>query len=229
MTRNGGRVSVVQGALNRAMGPSLGSVCLGTLLVGAVTTAEGLLRGCRDTCLRPTEDASQGSGLCCVCVCCLDGCLKCLRDVMEYFNRWAFTYVAVYGDSFKVAGRRTHALFARRGWSAIVSDQLVSLSFTCAAILVAVVVAIITYFLASVFGCRGMRGLLVPTAALVAFMMGTCVTGVLDAGALTVLVCFAEDPRPCQRLHPEEFGALIGAWQTFFGPELEAAGYVRFT
>jgi len=93
----GGETSVVQAALSRAVGPSFGSVCLGALFVAFVTTAETLLRYIRETCYSRAETAGEGSNVCCLCVCCLDCLLSCLRDIMEYFNRWAFTYVAVYG------------------------------------------------------------------------------------------------------------------------------------
>lgn len=62
---------------------------------------------------------------------------------------------------------------------------------------------------------------------LAAWLMGSCLVAVLDAGVLTALVCFAEDPRPCAQLHPAEFGALIACWKHFYGPELEAGGYDR--
>lgn len=165
--------------------------------------------------------------MCCLCVCCLDCALGCLRDVMEYFNRWAFTYVAVYGDSFKCAGRSTHALFKRRGWSNLVTDTVCATALTYACLAVAIVVGIVAFFLAGVMGCKGVRFMVVVASTVTAYMMCSAVTSVLDAGVLTVTVCFADDPLPCQLHHPADFSKLVAAWQQSYGPELDKAGYGR--
>lgn len=69
----------------------------------------------RKSCFK-REDGNNNGGICCVCVFCLDACLRMLREVMEYFNRYSFTFVAIYGDSFMTGGRNACALFKRRGW-----------------------------------------------------------------------------------------------------------------
>jgi hypothetical protein len=223
----GGEVSVVAGALNRACGPSFGSVCIGALFVAAVSTLETVLRYVRNTCYSRTETAGEGSNVCCLCVCCLDCLLSCLRDIMEYFNRWAFTYVAVYGDSFKQAGRSTHALFKRRGWSALATDTVCATALTYACLTVAVLCGIVAFFLASVMGCKGVRFGVVVASTVTSYMMCSAVTSVLDAGVLTVAVCFADDPLPCQLHHPEDFSKLVAAWKLSYKPELDKAGYGR--
>ena len=105
---------MVKAALNRALGPSLGSVCFGALLVAVLSTCETLARYVRESCCGSPDSGTEG--VCYVCLCCIEFFIGCLRDIMEYFNRWAFTYCAVYGDSFLEAGRSTSALFKRRGW-----------------------------------------------------------------------------------------------------------------
>ena len=37
-------------------------------------------------------------------------------------------FVAVYGLEFKEAGQKTHTLFRRLGWTAIVNDDLIQVS-----------------------------------------------------------------------------------------------------
>jgi hypothetical protein len=85
---------------------------------------------------------------------------------------------------------------------------------------------LVTLLLATVLSLKAAAGLAV-CGFLAAWLMCSCLVAVLDAGVLTALVCFAEDPRPCATLHPQEFGALIACWKHFYGPELEAGGYDR--
>lgn len=48
---------VVRASLNRALGPSFGSICLGSLLVAGLSTVETVVRFCRDSC---GESAGEG-------------------------------------------------------------------------------------------------------------------------------------------------------------------------
>jgi hypothetical protein len=217
--------TVVNASLNRALGPSFGSICLGALFVAFFSTLETMFRYLRNSCFK-SDDTSRSIDICCVF--CLDACLRVLREIMEYFNRWAFTYVAIYGDSFMTAGRNACSLFKRRGWTSVLADTLCATSLTFASMTVAVFVGIVAYFIATLFEAIAMRSLLVGASVVIAYMICTCVTSVLDAGVLAVLICFAEDPNPCSQNHPEEFNALVTAWSKVYGPELEVAGYDRF-
>ena len=65
---------------------------------------------------------------------CLHECLKCVQlcitncvdNLSDRFNPWALTYVGLYGYSLLDAGRNATELFDKRGWTTIVSDDLVA-------------------------------------------------------------------------------------------------------
>jgi len=44
---------------------------------------------------------------------------------MEYFNRWAFVYVGIYGYKFTDAGKAVMQLFHERGFDGIINDDLI--------------------------------------------------------------------------------------------------------
>lgn len=44
---------------------------------------------------------------------------------MEYFNRWAFVYVGIYGYTFTKSGKAVLDLFRSRGFDAIINDDLI--------------------------------------------------------------------------------------------------------
>ena len=51
--------------------------------------------------------------------------MGCLQSLMEYFNRWAYVYVGIYGYNFTKAGKAVFELFKQRGFDAIINDDLI--------------------------------------------------------------------------------------------------------
>lgn len=70
-------------SFKRATTTSFGSICFGSLLVAILQALRALAESQRE----------EGSFLGCICEC----ILGCLQSLMEYFNRWAFVYVGIYG------------------------------------------------------------------------------------------------------------------------------------
>ena len=91
--------------------------------------------------------AARNGTIGCVALC----IVRCLEDLMKYFNRWAFCYVAIHNDSFAAAGKKVVSLFMGHGWSAIINDDLIQNCLYLGALLVAVVTALATYVVAHLF------------------------------------------------------------------------------
>lgn len=98
-------------SLKRATTTSFGSICFGSLLVAVLQALRSLAESQRE----------EGSILGCLCEC----ILGCLQSLMEYFNRWAFVYVGIYGYKFTQAGKAVFDLFKQRGFDAIINDDLI--------------------------------------------------------------------------------------------------------
>ena len=95
------------------MTTSFGSICFGSLLVAIVQALRALAN-------QAQENGDAGI-LACIAVC----ILGCIESLIEYFNKWAFIYVGIYGYSYLEAGKNVIALFRNRGWEAIIADDLV--------------------------------------------------------------------------------------------------------
>ena len=50
---------------------------------------------------------------------------SCVDGLANHFNSWAFTYVGIYGYGFMDGGSNATELFSTRGWTMIVTDDLV--------------------------------------------------------------------------------------------------------
>lgn len=66
--------------------------------------------------------------------------------LVEYFNKWAFIYVGLYGYSYMEAGKNVMALFKSRGWATIISDCLVIRMLDVMCLWIGLVVALLAMF-----------------------------------------------------------------------------------
>ena len=53
---------------------------------------------------------------------------------MTLFSKYAFCFVAVYGHSFLDASKAVSALFASRGWTVLVTEDIVDSLMFCASV-----------------------------------------------------------------------------------------------
>ena len=95
---------------------SLGSVAFGSLIVAILQLLRSMLRSA-------ANDRNNRNGI----LHCIAACiLLYLERIVEYFNKWAYIYVGLYGYDYISAGRKVMNLFKTRGWTAIIADNLVN-------------------------------------------------------------------------------------------------------
>lgn len=210
------------GALTRACTTSFGSIALGSLVVAVLKTLRVLARRAE------REARSRGGGAGLVFAACISRWLiGCLERLMEYFNKWAFCYVAIYGQSFRTAGSNVFKLFKERGWTTIINDDLTDMALTIGCLVVGVFTGLVgagwaaaepladgSWIFASAF-----------ISLLIGFFMCCIVTTVITSAVATVFVCWAENPEALAATHPEHLEALMEAWRKFHGEEIAACGY----
>ena len=184
----------VKAAFRRAMTTSFGSICLGSLVVAALKTVEYILR-----------DARENPCLLCV--------IACVRSLIEYFNRFAYVYVALYGFDFRRAGSAVFTLFRSSGWTVIIHDDLLGIVLLFGALACGVFGAVIGVAISA-----GVGG---ETETTVAYAFVGLLTGlfaaqqvfcVIDSAFATVLVAWAEEPAALRDSRPSLYAHLYEAW-----------------
>ncbi|KAG2836391.1 hypothetical protein PC111_g5031 [Phytophthora cactorum] len=201
-------------SLKRATTTSFGSICFGSLIVAFLQALRALAESGRQ----------DGSALACFAEC----ILGCLQSLMEYFNRWAYVYVGIYGYKFTQAGKAVFELFKQRGFDAIINDDLIGNVLGFAALGVGLI-------------CAGVGALIAETTDAVTFQnstaflailglvvgIGVAVTplAVIDSSVATIFVCFAEDPAAFQHSHPELYAPLVQEWHNLYPEIMVQAGY----
>jgi hypothetical protein len=202
-------------ALKRALTTSLGSICLGALLVSAIRVLRlGASAASRRTAAGP-----------------LRACLLCalgLLDVLvRFFNQYAFTHIALYGKPFTAASRDTWALLSRCGIDVLAQKELTG-SVLLAGSVAGGLFNVLVFGAAarSSAGAADTRGWL-PVTWLV-FLIGAgvqlLVSAVVESAICALYVCYAEDPNALASVNPQLYAAFVHANPTVPLPRAPAVG-----
>jgi len=188
------------GALKRATWTSFGSICLGSLLVAIIkalrSAAERAGRGQR-------QNIGQAILICLI---------SLLERMVEYFNVYAFTQVAIYGKTYCEAASDTWKLIKARGLDIIINDNLIGSVLFFGALAVGLANGAfglaLSYYIfkyTASYVLFGFIGLLIGTA------MALCAMEVVDSCVASCFVCYAEDPEALQRTKPTTYDRLTNA------------------
>lgn len=198
----------------RAATYSFGSICFGSLIVAVIQTLRQIVHNAR-------QNNDGNNILLCIAEC----ILGCLEDLSQIFNQWAYVYVGLYGYNYIEAGKNVMTLLRQRGWTVIITDDLVSNTLS-----------LICLVLAGISGCAGiiidamckewledLGDSSASFAFMVAFVVGLVISsilmGVVDSAVNTVVVCFAEAPAEGRENHPELSEELVVAWTQIYPNE----------
>lgn len=208
--------TTVQRSRIRAATFSLGSICLGSLVIAVLSASKAVLLSA------PRRKGRRSPNACLECI------IKFVSNNIQYFNKYAFCHVAIYGKDFQSAGYDTMRVFRDRGWSSIINDTLISNVLTVGALVVgATSGAIGSAWVFMTMECTAEEiekhpgkcetfNVVVLTfvaCAAIGYAMCAIVSSVLESIVSTIFVCFAEDPVALQQAHPEEHRRLVDAWR----------------
>eukprot|EP00804_Cyclotella_cryptica_P030708 CCRYP_009124-RB/>CCRYP_009124-RB protein AED:0.05 eAED:0.05 QI:233/1/1/1/1/1/4/588/512 len=161
---------------------SLGSICFGSLIVALLHMLHKSLHRAQRT----------GGILRCIVHC----ILAYIEALVQYFNKWAYIYVGLYGYSYIDAGKRVANLFKTRGWQTIIADNLVNRLLGIISLTIGLLTGVCTLFAAFVVGEFESRQGLMGFGFVVGFFIGLIFSGVfmglLSSAVDAVIVCYAE-------------------------------------
>jgi hypothetical protein len=205
---NGCCSSAVRDSYARSLTTSFGSICLGSLIVAIIQAVKELIHS-----LRENGDSFIE--------CCAECLLGLLQSLVEYFNKWAYVYVGLYGMSFMEAGSSVMTLFRNRGWTAIVADMMVDTVLMMVSFGVGAITSLSAVLLGAALSVGDSSILVI--AAVLGFILGYGISAtlfsVVSSAVNTVIVCYAEAPNEFQANHPKLSDQMRDAWRRAFPQE----------
>ncbi|CAB9508723.1 Protein PNS1 [Seminavis robusta] len=186
----------------RANTLAFGSICLGSLVVAIVSAAKEIIRQMRD-------------GRDSVLVCIAEFLLGCIKNILEYFNEWAFCFVGIYGYSFVESGMQVMDLLRSRGWTSIITDDLSGRALFIVSFFVALLNGLIGWAFGSVIPLGEGVPEIVPflIAMVTGFTLCSTLFSVVGSACKSVIVLYAEAPNEFQANHPELSNRMRISWQ----------------
>ncbi|KAF0686095.1 Aste57867_22060 [Aphanomyces stellatus] len=210
-------------ALYNAVVLSFGSICFGSLIVSIIETIKTVVEIFRNM----AKESQNGVAVCLLG--CLECIIQCISNLVQYFNKYAYSYVGIYGFSFLRAGKETWELFEKMGWSAIANDSLIDNVLFAGSLFVGLGGAAAGYGAVSYdrqynnrlwtqnlenpAATLGMAGLLIG------FSICYIVMAVINSSVATAFVLFAEDPHSLHHSHPQDYEDLHNAWNEIYPEE----------
>lgn len=196
---NGCCSSAVRDSYMRSLTTSFGSICLGSLIVAIVQSIQEMVHQSRE----------NGDS---IVVCCAECLLACIASLLEYFNKWAFVYVGLYGFSFMEAGSNVMTLFRQRGWTSIITDYMVDTVLFMVSLAVGILTGILSLIIASAVALGG-GGIAFVLGFIVGYAVCATLFSVVSSAVNTVIVCYAEAPNEFQVNHTQLANRMRGAWR----------------
>ncbi|PVU90099.1 hypothetical protein BB559_004797 [Furculomyces boomerangus] len=192
-------------SLGRASTYSFGSICFGSLIVAIIQTIRAILNY-----IRHSDDNNIITSILIVCADCI---LSCIEALVEYFNKYAYIEIAIYGKPFMQAAKDTWHLIKERGIEALINDSLINNVILMGSFMTGVICALLTYILARVINTSlASNSSYLVGFTFVGFIFGasvfTTINGVVQSGASATFVCLAEDPYAIARNKPELFSQI---------------------
>ncbi|OMJ14919.1 Protein PNS1 [Smittium culicis] len=194
-------------SLVRASFFSFGSICFGSLIVAVIQTIRALLQLARQ---QNSDDL-----FCSIIICCVDCILGCIEGMVEYFNKYAYIQIAIYGKPYIQASKDAWHLLSDRGVNAIVNDCLVNNVVYLGSFIAGIISALISYLVIRSFSSTLASSTLI-VYSVASFVFGasifTTINGVILSGSSTFFVCLAEDPYSIARTKPELFSEIVSKY-----------------
>jgi hypothetical protein len=200
-----------RGAARRALTYSFGSICLGSLLVAILDFLRFICSVARN------QQAGSGNFVADCFLCLLQCILGLVQWALEFINRYAFSYMSLYGKAYFASAKDTWRLIKDRGIDALINECLVGPVLSMGCLFVAVCCALVAYIYLDVTDpAYNQGGAFTAVVVLYAFLIGlqitSCFVVPLNSGIDTIFVAAAWDPQVLIQEHGQLYSSMIAVY-----------------
>jgi len=148
---------------------------------------------------------------------CIAECiLGCLESLLQYFNKWAFIYVGLYGFSYLESGKKVMELFRARGWDTVIADDLINMTLFMISMICGLLTGAFGLFLEDQTSWFDGISYSQLYAMLIGLIVGLVLCMILmstiSSAVNAVIVCFAEGPAEFAKNYPELSHKMTSAY-----------------
>jgi len=196
----------IRGSFRRAMTYSFGSICFGSLIVALLDLLRAGVR------ILQAQASDSGDIIGSVVACCVQCCVTCIRGLVDYFNRYAYIEIAMFGKSYINAAKDAWNLLKQRGIDALVNDCLVNNIWTFLSLAAGALCSVFAYVYlhtvrpSYIADNSNYYAIILLYAFIIGFQICHSLGYVaLSSGVSTIFVALGEAPQALQEKDPELF------------------------
>lgn len=199
-------LNAASGAIKRAFTYCFGSICFGSLLVSLVQTTrvvlqviKAKLRGNQFRSRDSDSDSDSGNQLLLCFLVCIVSILEWITSEFEYwikwFNRYAYSYIAMYGKAYLKSARDTFEILKYKGIDILINDSLIGSAINLYSLLSVIITSVALYVSFKTLDMSSDMLVIGATASLLVSWFITSISiNILDVGCVTFMVGLCVDP-----------------------------------
>ncbi|KFY88055.1 hypothetical protein V500_06586 [Pseudogymnoascus sp. VKM F-4518 (FW-2643)] len=198
-----------RGAFKRSVTYSFGSISFGSLIVAIIQL---LRQACN---VAKQNSAAQGNMVGQILFCVLGCLISLLNWLVQFFNEYAFSYIALYGKAYIPAAKSTWHMMKDRGIDALVNECLINPVLSMGSVFVGYVCVLLSYLYLR-YGNVVVDTNYYAVIMAYSFLIGLQICNVfmvpIKSGVATLFVAMAFDPAVLQNEYPDLYDRMVGVY-----------------
>ena len=201
------------GSFKRAMTTSFGSICFGSLIVSLIETFRQVIN-----LLRQGVVTGQNFGnFTQIIFWILDAIIGFLQWMAQYFNHYAYSFIALYGKPYLRAAKETWYMIREKGLDAIINDNLVNTALAFYSLFTSYISALFAFlylrFTSPNYNSTGgFNAPLIAFSFVIALQICNIATEVIRSGTATFFIALGNDPEVFHASYPERFDEIFRSY-----------------
>ncbi|SMN18420.1 similar to Saccharomyces cerevisiae YOR161C PNS1 Protein of unknown function [Maudiozyma saulgeensis] len=201
------------GALKRGLTTSFGSICFGSLIVALIDTLRQFLNLLRQS-LRSNPNNSRWAGIFLLLI---RGMVSVLKWLAQYFNHYAYSFIALYGKTYLNAAKETWHMIRYKGIDALINDSLINTALGFYALFVSYIATLFAFlylrFTSPGYNSIGaFNGSFLAFSFVISLQICNIASEVIKSGVSTFFLALAYDPEVYQVTYPEQFDEIFRSY-----------------
>ncbi|AGO10105.1 AaceriAAR113Wp [[Ashbya] aceris (nom. inval.)] len=201
------------GSLKRALTTSFGSICFGSLIVSLIQLLRQIIRLARSGVISGLSDNGWMQCLWLI----MDAIVGVFEWMAEYFNHYAYSFIALYGKPYLRAARETWHMMREKGIDALINDNLINLALGFYTFFVGYTTALFAYlflrFTKPDYNAGGgFNAPLMAFAFVIAMQITHIATETIRSGTATFFVALGNDPEVFHVSYPQRFDEIFRSY-----------------
>ncbi|CEP62880.1 Pns1p LALA0_S06e05974g [Lachancea lanzarotensis] len=201
------------GSLKRTLTISFGSICFGSLIVALIETLRQVFQLLRNGQITDIGGSQWAQIIFLV----IDWIIGFLQWLAQYFNHYAYCFIALYGKPYLKAAKETWHMLREKGMDALINDNLIGIAlgfFSLFASYMATLFAFL-YLRFTQPSYNSSHGYNVPLMAfsfVIALQICSIACETIRSGTATFFVALGNDPEVFRVSYPDRFDEIFRAY-----------------